>query len=109
MAQFVVKPPLAVVGPLFSAATGHELKIGVSWDTFKIIPDDLLEAVRPYIRPCHQDVLDRTLAGGSPLTLLRQLLRPHGFRIETTTKGWRLYDPSHPCVAHVKGGTVQWG
>ncbi len=108
MAQFIVKPPLTIVGPLFSAATGRELKAGVSWSAFEVIPDEVLETVRPYIRPCHQDVLDRTLAGGSPLTLLRQLLRQHGLRIETMSKGWRVYDPVHPCVAVSTGRTVDW-
>lgn len=108
MAQFVIKPPLAVVGPLFTAATGRDFIAGVSWIAFETIPDSVLEAVRPYIRPCHQDVLNRTLAGGSPLTLLRQLARQHGLRIETRSKGWRLIDPTQPCVAHTTGATVVW-
>jgi len=108
MAQFVVKPPMSVIAPVFRAVTGRELAAGVSWSEWSLISDDLLEALRPYIRPCHQDVLERTLAGGLPLTLLRQLLRSHGLRIETLSKGWRVTDPSQPCVAVTTGRTVDW-
>jgi hypothetical protein len=108
MAQFIVRPPLHVVVSVFRAATSRELAAGVSWMGYDAIPVELLESLRPYIRPCHQDVLDRTLAGESPLTLLRQLVRPHGLRIETLSKGWRIVDPLQPCVAVAKGRTVDW-
>lgn len=108
MAQFIVKPPLSIAGSVFKAATGRELTAGVSWVEFIPVSDEVLETVRPYFRPCHQDILDRTLAGGTPLTLLRQLLRPHRLRIETVSKGWRVYDPAQPCVAHSNGTTISW-
>lgn len=108
MAQFIVKPPLHCVVPVFRAATGRDLAAGVSWTEFNVIPVDLLESLRTYIRPCHQGILERTLAGGSPLTFLRQLLRPHGLRIQTLNKGWRVVDPEQPCVAVTSGRTVDW-
>lgn len=108
MAQFIVKPPLTVVGSVFSAATGRNLSAGVSWIDSQAITGDLLETVRSYIRPCHQSIVDRAAAGDSPIPLLRQLLRPHGLRIEKLQRGWRVVDPAHPCVAHTPGATVVW-
>jgi hypothetical protein len=108
MAQFVVLPPLSVVAPVFSAATGCNLCTGAFWTEWQLIPDELLEILRPYIRPCHQTLLDRTLSGGNPVSLLRQILRPYLYRIETLAKGWRLVDLNQSTVAHVPGATVLW-
>lgn len=108
MAQFVIKPPLSLIAPIFAAATGCTLSAGAFWTENHTIPDELLEALRPYVRPCHQQILDRTLSGGAPISLLRQLLRQYLYRIETTTKGWRLVDLNQTTVAHVDGRTVSW-
>jgi hypothetical protein len=90
MAQFIVIPPLQRVAALFSIATTRPLEPEVTWTAWSSIPDTVLEEFRQYIRPCHHKLLNETLTGKSPLAFLRQLLRPHGYRIETTTIGWRL-------------------
>lgn len=108
MAQFIVKPPMSLVTPIFSAATGCSLHAGACWADHQVIPDELLEALRPYVRPCHQQILDRTLSDHNPVSLLRQLLRPYLYRIEKTTKGWRLVDLNQSGVAHTPGTTVTW-
>ncbi len=108
MAQFVVRPPLPVVAPIFSAATGCNLITGAFWTEWQAIPDEMFEILRPYIRPCHQQILDRTHNGGNPVSLLRQLLRPYMYRIETLKKGWRLVDLNQSHVAHIPGATVTW-
>ena len=108
MAQFVVKPPLSLIAPIFSAATGCTIAAGAFWIEHQPIPDELLEALRPYVRPCHQQILERTLSGGNPVSLLRQLLRPYLYRIETLQKGWRLADLNQLGVAHTCGRTVTW-
>lgn len=108
MAQFVVPPPLTIVGSVFSAATGRTLGAGVSWLEMNSIPAELLEPIRGYIRPCHRTMFERTVNGESPIPFLRQLLRPHGLRIEKVTRGWRVVDPACPCVAHTPGTTVIW-
>lgn len=81
---------------------------GACWVEHQPIPNELLEALRPYVRPCHQQILDRTLSGGNPVSLLRQLLRPYLYRIETTPKGWRLIDLNQIGVAHVDGRIISW-
>ena len=108
MAQFVIPPPLTKVSVIFTAATGRPLHAGVGWDAWISPPPTDLEAVRPYIRPCHQRLLNETLAGKSPLALLRQLLRPHGYRIDTEGKGWRLVGPDGVHGSHGPGCLIEW-
>lgn len=90
MAQFILVPPIQRVAALFSIATTRPLDPEVTWTAWHLIPDTVLEGFRQYIRPCHHKLLNETLAGKSPLAFLRQLLRPHGYRIEATVGGWRL-------------------
>lgn len=90
MAQFVVVPPLSRVASLFKAATGQVLGPDMSWPSWLDVSAAEIEAMRPYIRTCHQKILNETLAGKCPCAFLRQILRPHGYRIETVKSGWAL-------------------
>ena len=108
MSQFVVTPPLTMITGLFTTATGRPLVAGVGWITWTQPATDDLEALRPYIRPCHQRILEDTIAGKIPLALMRQLLRPHGYRIDTEGKGWRLIGPDGVHGSHGPGATVTW-
>ena len=108
MSQFVVTPSLTTITALFTNATGRPFVAGVGWSEWRKIAKDDLEAVRPYIRPCHQHVLEDTIAGKVPLALMRQLLRPHGYRIDTEGKGWRLIGPDGVHGAHGPGTIVTW-
>ena len=62
MTQFVVIPPLTTITALFTTATGRPLVAGVGWSEWHQVAKDDLEAVRPYIRPCHQHILEDTIA-----------------------------------------------
>jgi hypothetical protein len=110
--QFIVVPPLGKIAPIFITATGRSLVAGVAWNEWKTVSAHDLEALRPYFRPCHQATLNRVVAGGSPQTLLRQLLRPYEYRIEAgIAKGsWVLRQGEEPVAAvNVgKGRTVSW-
>ena len=90
MAQFVVVPPLSMVAGLFKAATRQELIPDISWSSLLDVSATEIESFRPYIRACHQKIFNETLAGRGACALLRQLLRPHGYRIETIKSGWVL-------------------
>jgi hypothetical protein len=108
MSQFVVTPPLTQITLLFTSATGRPLVAGVGWSVWQKLSTDDLEAMRPYIRPCHQRVLEDTIEGKVALALMRQLLRPHGYRIDTEGKGWRLIGPDGVHGAHGPGAIVTW-
>ena len=93
-AQFRVVPPLARIALLFEAITAQALHHGACWSSWSTAPEELLHQFRPYIRPSHQQLLDSALAKpDSPAvqcSFLRQLLRPHHFKIEASRTGWRL-------------------
>jgi len=108
MAQFVILPPASLVAGLFIDVTGKPLSAGVTWTDCRAISAGRLEPLRPYVRPCHRSLLDRTAAGGSPLPFLRQLLRPYGYRIEASGESWMLIGPEGTHVGHTAGHTVQW-
>lgn len=110
--QFIVVPPLSKIAPVFTAATGRSLVAGVNWHDWNSVSASDLEHIRAYFRPCHQATLNKVVAGGSPQTLLRQLLRPYEYRIEAgITKGsWTLCH-GEETVAAVnvgEGRTVSW-
>lgn len=92
MSQFVTLPPMDKVALLFLNATGCRLEVDASWKSWKTLSPESLGWLRPYIRPCHQTILNDTLSGeqATPLALLRQLLRPHDYRIEAGTGFWTL-------------------
>ena len=96
-AQFRMIPPLVKVKELFIQITGEAFHVGVTWtDWLPTANSDPFEVFRPYIRPSHSALLNTvttaiaTYVHPNPLPFLRQLLRPHGYKIETTTTGWIL-------------------
>ena len=114
VAQFMVLPPLQKVSALFMQLTGKTLIEGISWTYWNTYEPNIIEWLRPYIRPCHQKILNETISGEqpNPLALLRQLLRPHGFRIEAEhgRSFWTVTTAS-PCLkgVHVKDGVlIDW-
>jgi hypothetical protein len=92
MSQFVTLPPMEKVALLLYNATGCRLEVDASWKSWKTLPADSLMWLRPYIRPCHQTILNDTISGDqvTPLALLRQLLRPYEYRIGAGTGYWNL-------------------
>ena len=112
-AQFIVVPALTKVQEIFIKATdAHGFHDGVEW--FSWIPLEIsnIETFRPYIRPSHQKLINDAVAdpenGGRICSFLRQLLRPHQFKIETRSgpnKSWMLIS-TIPVVADASGGEV---
>ncbi len=113
-AQFCAVPPLSKVESLFVAATASQLSSGVAWSEWHPVSVEQLEQFRPYIRPSHQRLLNLTVSGEhpTPCAFLRQLLRPHGFKIETTTHGWILRmngdEPVDHAVRRNRLVTIDW-
>ena len=111
MAQFVVVPPLGKVGGLFFVVTGKVMTVEVGWSRWMDVSACMFDVFRPYIRPSHQKILTETIAGvqRNPCALLRQLLRPHGLRIEATSNGWILKEANAgKGVVKKEGTTVVW-
>jgi len=105
-AQFRIAPPFVRVVSFFEATTSCKLVSGAEWSEWAECPIELFEQFRPYIRPSHQQLLNAAVAApGSPHTvcsLLRQLLRPHQFKIEATRTGWRLKSSTEQETGSVK-------
>lgn len=111
MAQFVVAPPLAKVGGVFFVVTGKVMTVEVGWSKWIDVSACIFDVFRPYIRPSHQKILNETIVGvqRNPCALFRQLLRPHGLRIEATSHGWILKEANAgKGVAKKEGTTVVW-
>lgn len=96
-AQFRIFPPLAKVKDLFVQITGETFHVGATWTVWlPTANSDPFEVFRPYMRPSHSALLNNVVAAitagisPNPLPFLRQLLRPHGYKIETTHTGWTL-------------------
>lgn len=98
-------PPIQKVKDLFVLVTGKTFYPGVTWSSWTPTADYTpFESVRPYIRPSHQTLLNAVVAGAHPTAFLRQLLRPHGFKIQTTESGWCLVET----IPEPKAVTVIW-
>lgn len=111
MAQFVVVPPLAKVGGAFFVVTGKVMTVEVGWSKWNDVSSCMFEVFRPFIRPSHQKILNETIARTqrNPCALFRQLLRPHGLRIEATSQGWVLKEENAgKAVAKKEGKLVEW-
>lgn len=96
-AQFRMIPPLTKVKDLFVQVTGQDFHIGATWTAWSLTANSApFEVFRPYIRPSHNALLNSVVLAISaatapnPLPFLRQLLRPHGYKIETARSGWIL-------------------
>jgi len=109
MSQFVISPPLDKVSSLFTMATGQRFIEGVQWSHWLNPALDTMTWLRGYIRPCHQGVLNDTIAGKTPLTLLRQILRPHDYYIDAETGHWSLrHGKPTKQVAVREGKVIVW-
>ena len=91
--QFVQTPPRAMVEALFEAMTGHPCRVGVTWREWVPVAPGALEVFRPYIRPCHQRLLNNAVTAGTAaatttaiVAFMRQLLRPHRLQIDAATR-----------------------
>jgi hypothetical protein len=113
-AQFVAIPPLGRIKKLFQLCTGTPFIGDASWRSWPCVNPDAFVWLFEYIRPSHQKLLRDTIAGEqkTPCSLLRQLLRPHDYRIEKTSSGWALHfgkQISSPILVGVKEGkTINW-
>ncbi len=112
MSQFMVVPPLAKIAPLFSKLTGCTLHIDACWSTWAMHTVEDFEWLRPYIRPCHQKILNETISREqpTPLALLRQLLRPHGMRIEQRNGQYIVVisSPMGGGICEKEGVVIDW-
>jgi hypothetical protein len=113
MAQFVVLPPLSRIRIFFEAATSAKFVPEAAWHSWKPVSTDDIAWLRDYIRPSHQKILNETMDGiqDSPCSLLRQILRPHDYRIERESYGWTLKHgprPASPTKLSVRTGVVSW-
>jgi hypothetical protein len=92
MAQFVVVPAIDRIRRLFELATGAKFTNDACWKSWTPIQTAEYEWLYDFIRPCHQKLLIETVEGvqENPCSLIRQLLRPHEYRIERTPYGWVL-------------------
>jgi hypothetical protein len=110
MAQFSTPPPLTKIAPIFVSVVGQPMECGVSWSTWNQPVDiEALRAVLPYYRPCHQKLINELLTypTQSPLSLLRQLLRPHDISIKRKSNGsWQLVRET--CVIRSSGTQITW-
>jgi hypothetical protein len=110
-AQFVAIPSLSRVSELFQLCTGTSFIVEALWRTWLPVKPEALLWLSEYIRPSHQKLLRETIAGEqkNPCSLLRQLLRPHDYRIEKTSSGWVLKfgkQTQSPTLVGVKEGKM---
>jgi hypothetical protein len=99
-AQFRMIPPLAKITELFESVTSKPFTSGISWTEWKLPATSApYEVFRPYIRPSHHTLLNSVIAGSHPTAFLRQLLRPHGYKIQSTETGWTLQNMNPEPVA----------
>ena len=110
-AQFRELPPLSDIAELFRMATGRHFQPEISWSAWETVDTDDILCFEPYIRPSHQSILVETASGiRNPCALLRQLIRPYGFCIETHRTYWVLKEQklSTTSVTKKAGATVVW-
>ena len=110
-AQFVAIPPLSRLGELFHLCTGTPFVVEALWRTWLPVASNNYDWLSEYIRPSHQKLLQDTISGKqkNPCSLLRQLLRPHDYRIEKTSSGWVLKfgkQVQSPTLVGVKEGKM---
>jgi hypothetical protein len=113
MAQFVIVPPIGRIRKLFETATGSKFVNDVCWKSWQPVQATDYEWLYDFIRPSHQKLLVETIecVQDTPCSLLRQLLRPHDFRIERTSYGWTLKEGRKSVSPHkisVRTGVMTW-
>jgi len=111
-AQFVEVPPLEEVKALFTATTGRQFQLYVTWTKWTPVDPADLYVFRPYIRRCHQKLLKETANGTqkNPCSFLRQLLRPYGYCIKLVKKTYTLIEwvDDMKTVGKKDGATIVW-
>jgi hypothetical protein len=113
MAQFVVVPPLSRIQLLFEKVSGCRFVKEVVWKSWNPVDTTDYDWLYEYIRPSHQKLLNETINGvqENSCSLLRQLLRPHEYRIERTVYGWTLHQGRKsvsPSKVSVRTGVMLW-
>lgn len=113
MAQFGLVPPLSRIQTLFEKVSGCRFIKEVVWKSWNLADTADYEWLYEYIRPSHQKLLNETIEGiqENPCSLMRQLLRPHDYRIEKTSYGWTLRDgrkSTSPSKVSVRTGVMVW-
>jgi hypothetical protein len=113
MAQFIVVPPLSRIQLLFEKVTSCRFVKETGWKSWHPTETTDYEWLYEYIRPSHQKLLNETIDGiqETPCSLLRQLLRPHDYRIERTNYGWTLKEGRKsvsPSKISVRTGVMIW-
>jgi len=110
-AQFRELPELSDICELFVMTTGNSFQPETTWSEWKTVDVDDILCFQPYIRPSHQKIIMETASGiRNPCALLRQLIRPYGFCIETHKTHWVLKEMKFDSAAVTKkaGTTVEW-
>jgi hypothetical protein len=108
--QFKAIPPIEDSRELFKVATGCVFQVEMTWTRWiPVDPDDVI-SFHPYIRPCHIAILMETANGErNACSLLRQLLRPHGYGImrQQGKTLWTLHElKENANTVGKKAGTV---
>jgi hypothetical protein len=112
--QFTVIPSFEKVADYFQRFTGKSMILGTYWSVWHEIDSEQYDVLRQYYRPCHIRVLEDTIAKKyeNACVLLRQLLRPHGYKIEKSGASWTLQEISagskQKGVSTKEGTTVIW-
>jgi hypothetical protein len=118
-AQFIVVPPLTKIQEFFVKATGAvSFHVGVEWFSWVPVTTEDVEVFRAFIRPSHSKLINEAAAapadGSRICAFLRQLLRPHKYKIETrgsrSVSSWMLVstDTEITPVGKHAGTTVIW-
>jgi len=110
-AQFRELPLMSDICELFVMATGNPFQPEITWSDWKTVDIEDILSFQPYIRPSHQKIILETASGlRNPCALLRQLIRPYGFCIETHKTHWVLKEMKldSAAVSKKNGTIVQW-
>jgi len=110
-AQFRELPPLHDIYDFFMLATGSPFQPEITWSEWKTVFIDDVLCFQPYIRPSHQKIILETASSlRNPCALLRQLIRPYGFCIETHKTHWVLKEMKNETTPVIKkeGKLVEW-
>lgn len=118
-AQFIMVPPLTKITEFFVKATGAvTFHVGAEWFSWLPVTSEEIEIFRAYIRPSHSKLINEATAnptdGSRVCAFLRQLLRPHKYKIESRgargVSSWVLVTTNTeitPVGKHT-GTTVSW-
>jgi hypothetical protein len=118
-AQFIAIPALTKIQDFFVKATGvSSFYVGVEWFSWAPLISSDIEVFRCYIRPSHYALIDAAVAdpnnGTRVCSFLRQLLRPHKFKIQArvisrSIHTWVLVSTdTDAAVGKHEGAIVSW-